>query len=119
MGDAPRAAAVAADATLSALQPNTPTTGSPASGPACPAATDCFNYSLIVPASNPKVGTFNSGSIAFSGPMLGTVVYSLNAVAPSCTGVTPTSGTVAAIEVTPGGSTAVTTPLAFTGCVAP
>jgi hypothetical protein len=136
------AGAVAVDVTLSALQQATPTSGSPllvtipvfgalaqpptvmttdvpASGPACPASTDCFNYSLVVPGSNPQVGTFSGGSIAFSAPMAGTVAYSLNGIAPMCTGATPTSGTIDAIAVTPGGTAAVSTPLAFTGCTAP
>jgi hypothetical protein len=95
------------------------TTDVPASGPACPASTDCFNYSLVVPGSNPQVGTFSGGSIAFSAPMAGAVAYSLNGIAPTCTGATPTSGTIDAIAVTPGGTAAVSTPLAFTGCTAP
>ena len=39
-----------------------------------PAGTDCFNYSLVVPASNPQVGTFNGGSITFSAPVGGTAL---------------------------------------------
>ena len=136
------AGAVVGDVTLSALQQATPTGGSPllvtlpvlgalaqpptimttdtpAPGPACPASTDCFNYALVVPASNPQVGTFSGGSITFSAPLAGTVTYSLNAIAPSCTGVTPASGTIDAIAVTPGATAAVNTPLAFTGCTAP
>lgn len=134
-------AAVAAMVTLSALQQATPTggpnilvtvpvlalggqppsvmtTATPTSGPACPAATDCFNYSLALPASNPQFGTFSSGSITYTAPAPGTVTYSLNATAPACTASTPSSGTVGSITVTPGNSTAVSTVLAFTGCTA-
>lgn len=129
--------AVSEAVTLSALQQATPTGGpnilvtvpvfasggqppsmmttatpNPAT-PACPMATDCFNYSLPVPASNPSVGTFSSGSINFALPAAGPVTYSVNAKAATCT-VSP--ATVGSIAVTPGTSTAVSTVLAFTGC---
>jgi len=56
----------------------TPTT------PACPMNTDCFNYSLQIPGSNPQVGTFSGGSITYAAPAAPPVMYSLNGMAPSC-----------------------------------
>jgi hypothetical protein len=131
--------AVAADVTLSAMQqavptggsakmltipifgalmqPPTITTGTPnPSTPACPVGTDCYNYSIMVPASNPQVGTFSSGSIIYTAPAPAPVTYSLNGVAPSCTASTPAPPTIGSTTVTPGTTTNVSTALAFSGC---
>jgi len=94
-----------------------PTTATP-SGPACPANTDCFNYSLLVPTSNPQVGTFMNGSINYS-PASGTLTYTLEGVAPTCTSVVPSGGTVSSIAVTAGHTASVSTVLTFTGCTPP
>jgi len=132
--------ALAADVTLSALQSATPTGGSTISvtipifgalmqpptfttsatpdpsTPACPAGTLCHNYLLKVPASNPQVGTFSSGSVTYAAPASDPVNYSLNAVAPGCTASAPSPATVSSITVTPGNTTNVSTVLAFSGC---
>jgi hypothetical protein len=135
--------ATVADITLSALQQATPTAGTtiqvtvPVFGvsseppvvttsatptpatPACPASNDCFNYSLTVPASNPQVGTFVNGSISYAAQATGVVNYSLNGAAANCTASVPTTGTTGPLAVTPGGTTAVSSALVFTGCTAP
>jgi len=87
--------------------------------PSCPASADCFNYSLQVPASNPQVGTFASGSITYAAPATGAVTYEVNATSDNCTGSTPSPATTSSITVTPGMSTSVSTVLAFSGCTAP
>ncbi len=88
--------ATAADITLSALQQATPTGGPsimvsvplfPGSTPTvataaastCPTNTDCVNYSLLVPASNPSVGTFSSSGTNYSVPVSGNVQYGIDA----------------------------------------
>ncbi|MGA2629505.1 MAG: DUF4382 domain-containing protein [Terriglobia bacterium] len=132
--------ALPSDVTLSALQPATPTGGttqwmtipvfgalmqpptftttdtpSPATPP-CPVGTDCYNYSLPVPASNPRVGTFSSGSVTYAAPAAAPVNYNLTAEAPSCTSSVPSPATVSSITVTPGTTTNVSTVVAFSGC---
>jgi hypothetical protein len=132
--------AIAADVTLSALQQATPMGGStmsvtiPVFGalmqpptfattdtpdpstPACPVDTLCYNYSLMVPASNPQVGTFSGGSITYAAPAADPVNYSVNAVAPGCTASAPDPATVSPVTVTPGNTTDAGTVLAFSGC---
>ena len=132
--------ALAADVTLSAMQQATPTGGTtkqltiPIFGalmqpptftttdtpnpalPACPVGTSCFNYSIMVPASNPKVGTFSSGAITYGDPAPAPVNYNLNFVAESCTASTPSPATVGPTAVTPGTTANVSTVVAFTGC---
>lgn len=51
----------------------------PASG--VPQGAFCAQYTLVVPASNPMVGTFSAGKIAFSQPAGGDVAYSVSAIA--------------------------------------
>jgi len=88
----------AIDATVSALQSVTPSGGAPRlvtipaegasipslsveSNTSCPATappnTNCAQYTLIVPASNPSVGVFSGGSIMFSQPATRDVLYSV------------------------------------------
>lgn len=47
----------------------------------CPAGSPtgafCGNYSLVVPASNPSVGTFSAGTTSFAAPATGDVLYSV------------------------------------------
>jgi hypothetical protein len=132
--------AIAADVTLSALQQATPDGGSakwltipifgalmqpptftttatpdPAT-PACPAGTNCYNYSIMVPASNPKAGTFSGGTITYGDPAPAPVNYNLNFVAPGCTASAPSPATIGPTAVTPGTTTPVSTVVAFTGC---
>ncbi|HVJ07260.1 MAG TPA: DUF4382 domain-containing protein [Acidisarcina sp.] len=47
----------------------------------CPTGTNCANYSLVVPASNPVVGTYSSTGTAYAAPATGTVNYSVDALA--------------------------------------
>ncbi len=53
------------------------------SGATCPAGSPagafCADYSLVVPASNPSVGTFTAGSTSFAAPAAGDVLYSVEA----------------------------------------
>src|SRR6516162_431145 len=86
------------------------------STPACPMNTDCFNYLLQIPGSNPQVGTFSGGTITYAAPAAPPVVYSFNGMAPSCSTSTPNPPTVGSITVTPGTETKVSTALAFSGC---
>jgi hypothetical protein len=86
------------------------------STPACPMNANCFNYSFLVPASNPQVGTFSGGSITYAAPAAPPVNYSLNGLAPSCTTSTPNPATIGPIVVTPNMETKVSTALAFSGC---
>ena len=129
--------AIAADVTLSAMQeapgatrqltipifgalmqpPTFTTTDTPNPAvPACPVSTDCFNYSIMVPASNPKVGTFSSGSVTYADPAPAPVNYNLNFVAAGCTASTPSPATVGPTAVTPGTTANVSTVVAFSGC---
>ena len=53
------------------------------SGATCPAGSPagafCADYFLVVPASNPSVGTFSAGSTSFTAPASGDVLYSVEA----------------------------------------
>ncbi len=49
----------------------------PATG--SPMGAFCAKYALVVPASNPNVGTFSAGKITFSPPASGNVLYSVEA----------------------------------------
>jgi hypothetical protein len=44
-----------------------------------PANTNCAQYTLIEPASNPSVATFSTGTITFSTPATGSVPFSIRA----------------------------------------
>jgi hypothetical protein len=60
---------------------------------ACPTGTKCASYTLLVPASNPMVGTFDATGTTYGSPADGAVSYSVNAQAfipgsgslPNCT----------------------------------
>jgi hypothetical protein len=98
-----------------------------APGPGCPANTDCADYTVVVPAANPSVGTFTaSGNQIPAPPPGGTVGYSLdaNAFVPGSAGTedcnpsnlqTSQTNTNAPLTVTAGGSVTAAT-LAFTAC---
>lgn len=44
-----------------------------------PAGAFCAQYTLVVPASNPEVGSFSAGKITFTPPAAGNVLYSVEA----------------------------------------
>jgi hypothetical protein len=44
-----------------------------------PTGAFCAQYTLVVPASNPEVGSFSAGKITFSPPVGGNVLYSVEA----------------------------------------
>lgn len=93
----------------------------------CPANTDCANYTLGVPASNPSVGTFVAGPMQTPlPPTPGNVSYTIDAVAfvPGSAGQTDcgppelqTSQTNTNAQLMVSTGISVTAhPLAFTGC---
>jgi Domain of unknown function (DUF4382) len=47
----------------------------------CPADTDCANYTLLVPGSNPNVGTFSSSGTTYTAPAANPAIYWVNALA--------------------------------------
>jgi len=110
---------------VSAQPPTFTTSATPTpASPACPAGTDCSNYTLMVPSGNPQVGAFSSGAITYTPPAASPVTYSLNGTTPvpppsGCTTSTPSPATVGSITVTPAATTNVSTVLAFSGCTAP
>lgn len=46
-----------------------------------PANTNCAQYTLVVPASNPNVGVFSSSGVTFAAPAAGDVLFSVDAQA--------------------------------------
>lgn len=60
------------------------------SNSSCPATapmnTNCAQYTLIEPASNPSVGTFSGGKISYAPPASGDVLYSVRADASDTSG---------------------------------
>ena len=87
----------------------------------------CGSYTLVVPASNPEVGTFSAGKVTFTAPASGDVLYTVKADAmnPSTNAAmcSPSSQTVskdtstppAALKVTPGATTNAAE-IDFSGC---
>jgi Domain of unknown function (DUF4382) len=98
-----------------------------APGGACPANTDCVDYTLAIPGANPSIGAFNSsGNQTPSAPASGSVNYTIdaNAFAPGSAGQpdcspsnlqTSLTSNNATLSVTPGTSATAAT-LGFTGC---
>jgi hypothetical protein len=86
----------------------------------CPGgAPSCADYTLLVPASKPQVGTFSFGAITYAPQLPATPVpYNVNGLATTCGSPPPSSLTTASpVAVTPAPpDTTVSTPLAFTGC---
>jgi uncharacterized protein DUF4382 len=91
-----------------------------------PANSICAQYTLVVPASNPQVGFFSGGSVTFTLPATGNVLYGVRADAflplsggtPSCSPATQTTTLDTngnPLQVT-GGNTTVSQRLDFTGC---
>lgn len=135
------------DATLSALQTvmvsgashtitvplfaNSTSSVSITSSMPCPTAAPkgafCGTYTLIVPASNPEVGTFSAGKVTFTAPATGDVLYTVEADAanpttsaamcsPSSQTVSKDASTPAApLKVTPGATTNAAE-IDFSGC---
>jgi len=97
--------------------PSVTTTSTPSpSTPVCAAGSDCYNFSLAVPASNATVGTFSNGAITYGGPSAGSITYSLTADSAGCTAGTATASS---IVVTPDNTTTLSTspsPLSLSGC---
>jgi hypothetical protein len=100
-----------------AQPPTIETTATPSSSPACSVGTDCYNYSLQVPAGIPQVGAFVNGSISY-GPSAAGEAYNLNATSSDCTASSPSNATVGPISVTPGQPSTASN-VDFTGCTAP
>ena len=91
-----------------------------------PTGAFCGSYSLIVPASNPNVGTFSAGKLTFTAPASGDVLYTVEADAtkPMSGGAaicSPSSQTTTKdstnlpLKVTAGATTTAAR-LDFTGC---
>ncbi|HKW63818.1 MAG TPA: DUF4382 domain-containing protein [Candidatus Acidoferrum sp.] len=88
----------------------------------------CGSYTLVVPASNPEVGTFSAGKVTFAAPASGDVLYTVEADAtnPTTNAVmcSPSSQTVskdtstppAPLKVTPGATTTAAE-IDFSGCL--
>lgn len=90
-----------------------------------PTGAFCGSYSLIVPASNPNVGTISAGKITFTAPASGDVLYTVEADATDPTSNTaicsPSSQTTSKdsngmpLKVTPGASSN-SARIDFSGC---
>jgi hypothetical protein len=63
-------------ATLSFTTVAAPTVDNGMSATTCPAGTNCQNYQLVLPASNPSIGTFTAGqATAYSAPANNPALY--------------------------------------------
>jgi len=104
-------------------------TESTSGGGTCPAGTNCANYTLLVPASNPQAGTFSaSPPTSYAAPATGSVIYWVNARAfvpmsassnpgsPNCSpsSLPATFDSTTQVTVTPDATT--TQNFTFTGC---
>jgi uncharacterized protein DUF4382 len=101
------------------------------SGTSCPMGAPkgafCGSYTLIVPASNPEVGTFAAGKVTFTAPASGDVLYTVEADAtnpstnaamcsqPSQTTSQDSSTPPQPLKVTPGATTTAAE-IDFSGC---
>ncbi|HEV8384341.1 MAG TPA: DUF4382 domain-containing protein [Candidatus Acidoferrales bacterium] len=110
---------------MGASTANIATTATPVSV-VCPANTFCEQYTLIVPASNPSVGTFASSGTTFSVPASGSVLFKVEARAfrplsggtPTCspTSVVVTTDSANAPLAVTAGATVTAKQIDFTGC---
>ena len=85
----------------------------------------CASYTLVVPASNPTIGTFSAGKTTITAPATGDVLYSVEADASNPTSdaamcspssqTTSKDSTAMPLKVTPG-TTTTAAELDFTGC---
>jgi hypothetical protein len=90
-----------------------------------PTGAFCGSYSLVVPASNPEVGTFAAGKLTFTAPASGDVLYTVEADATNPTSnaamCSPASQTTSKdstnmpLKVTPGTTTNAAR-IDFSGC---
>jgi len=99
------------------------------SGTSCPTGAPtgafCGSYTLVVPASNPTVGTFSAGKTTITAPATGDVLYTVEADASNPTSdaamcspssqTTSKDGTAMPLKVT-AGATTTAAELDFTGC---
>lgn len=96
------------------------TTATPTpSTPVCPANTDCFNFALLVPASNALVATYDSSAKSITFPSsvpTSAVNYNVEAWDADCT--TSNSMTASPVTVAPGNTTNLSNGLALSGCPA-
>jgi len=93
-----------------------------------PMSANCAQYSLVVPASNPEVGTFSAGVVTFTAPASGPVLFTVDALAampmsgglPDCTPPEMTqnhlSGGTMPLAVV-AGTTVTAQEIDFSGCV--
>jgi uncharacterized protein DUF4382 len=92
---------------------------------AAPKGAFCGSYSLIVPASNPEVGTIAAGKVTFTAPASGDVLYTVEADATNPTSnaaicspssqTTSKDSTAMPLKVT-AGATTTAAELDFSGC---
>ena len=93
----------------------------------CPANTNCADYKLVVPASNPSIGVFSSSGTSYSMPIAGDVLFKVEgrASVPMSGGTTTCSPATLVtdkdsadmpLKVT-GGMTSTAKRLDFTGCM--
>ncbi len=134
MGTSPTITGAKIDATLSSFQSVPVSGGAPIviveSASSCPAGSPagafCAQYTLVLPASNPSVGSFSAGSITYAAPAAGNVLYTVEARAsqPISNGAaicSPSSMTTSLdsggmpLKVTPGVTTTAQR-LDFSGC---
>jgi len=92
-----------------------------------PAGAFCGSYTLVVPASNPEVGTFSAGKVTFTAPASGNVLYTVEAdatnpttSAPMCSMPSQTTSKDSStppqpLKVTPG-TTTTAAQIDFSGC---
>jgi len=91
-----------------------------------PATANCGSYTLVVPASNPRVGVFSSGGFSYSMPAAGDVLFAVDAAAaaPNSGGIadcmpsevtTSSDGSNQPLRVVAGSTTQVAR-IDFTGC---
>jgi Domain of unknown function (DUF4382) len=89
------------------------------STPPCPANTDCYNFSLLLPASNALVATYDSSAKSITFPSsvpTSAVDYNVEAWDADCT--TANASTATPVEVSPGNTTTLSNGLALSGCPA-
>jgi hypothetical protein len=91
-----------------------------------PANSNCAQYTLVVPASNPNVGVFSAGSVTYTAPASGDVLFTVDARAakpmsggtPSCSPselTTSMDANAQPLKVTPA-TTSNVARLDFSGC---
>lgn len=106
--------------TLPQVAPPSPTVSiATAAGAFCPANTDCANYTLAVPVTNPYLGTFAGSGTAYAqstGPApLAVDALAFVAGSGNVVNCIPAEANTNAVTVT-AGTTVTAPPLTFTGC---